>query len=124
MPKFTIFNPATKMIVGEFEFNDFRDAEKFTNENYPGYMSKYQPFHFEIDFNSMLVDNGHPDVLYNDRKRIICIKVEKRNQIITAGQMTMNELEQVRQIRCKVKFVSNLEFIRINNFIQRKYKTL
>lgn len=113
MSLFTIYNPDTKEIAGEFEFSDYRKAGEYTKENFPeGFISKHEPFHFRNDFLAMLKPNNHPNVLSN-RWGVCGIDVEK--ELWHCGGITLQEHVNMKAAGIKMKSVSKIEFITLAN---------
>ena len=113
MHKFTIYNPETKDIAGEFEFEDYIVAREFTEKNYPkGYISQYNPFNFHCDLQKML-KKDNPNSLKDKRGNIVALR--KDGTIYHCGYITVQEWVNMDHYKIPNKQISKNDFINMVN---------
>jgi hypothetical protein len=119
MSKFTIYNPTTKEIGEELEFDDYIKANEFVNAHYPeGYIAKVNPFHFTSDFYSMLKEGHHGAFKYDKNQK--CIAITHGYKIYHCNYLSLQDfvsLKDVQRTGLKINVIelSKKDFINLHN---------
>ena len=116
MAIFTIYNPVTKHIAEEREFQDYQKADRYCREQYgEGYISGHEPFHFNDGFRKMLKEGTHDRIKTNIWGERAAIISEDEKSIYHCGKLTIGELLNIRAAGIEIVNISKVEFINLHN---------